>query len=78
MIKNFLNKYLISISFLFFTAYYIFFIYSTQVNVVFLGWFSHIPLAEKYFQHTLQFKDLLSRYGEHGLFGYNLIFIFNY
>jgi hypothetical protein len=77
VIKNFLNKYLILILFLFFTAYYIFFTYSTQVNVVWLSWFSHIPLVEKYFSHTLRLKDFITRYGEHGMLGYNFIFIFN-
>jgi len=62
---------------IFFTIYYGFYTYVTMANVVFLGWFFQIPIFEKYFNNDLHFWDLFTRFGEHGMFGYNVISLIN-
>lgn len=42
-----------------------------------LSWFDFMPLVDKYFGNSLQLKDMFSRYGEHGLFGYNILLLIN-
>lgn len=54
-------------------------IYATVsgANVAYLAWFAHVPMIEKYFAGTWVWQDAIQRYGEHGLFGYNLLLLCN-
>ena len=60
-----------------FSLYNIFYIYSIHVNVLWQASFLHLHLLDRFFSNNLQLSDLLVPFGEHGLFGYNLLFIFN-
>ncbi|MFA5793894.1 MAG: hypothetical protein WC980_02315 [Candidatus Brocadiia bacterium] len=71
------EKYLIILILLSFCAYYFIFIHSSIVNVIWQAWFVHLPLVEKFHQGILGFKDLWFPFGEHGLFGYNVLFLVN-
>ncbi|MBA4686414.1 MAG: hypothetical protein H2184_04610 [Candidatus Galacturonibacter soehngenii] len=42
-----------------------------------LAWFDFMPLIDKYYTKTLFAGDLFSRYGEHGMFGYNVLLLIN-
>lgn len=41
------------------------------------SWFDFLPIVNKYFDHSLKFTDMLYRYCEHGMFGYNIILLIN-
>lgn len=42
-----------------------------------LSWFDQFAILNKYYNNDLHFLDLMSSYGEHGLFGYNVLFLVN-
>lgn len=48
-----------------------------MVELPHLTWFDQIPLAETFFEGRLTAKDLFSRYGEHGLFATNILWLIN-
>jgi len=59
-----------------FYASYIYTYYFTEV--LFLASFmGDIQLVSKYFDGTLDFNDLFSKFGEHGMFGYNCLLLIN-
>lgn len=60
-----------------FSAYFFYYASASSANVAYLSWFAHVPTIEKHFAGTLTLSDLIQRYGEHGLFGYNLLLLFN-
>jgi len=49
----------------------------SSANVAYLSWFAHVPMIERAFAGTLIWTDLVQRYGEHGLFGYNALLLVN-
>ena len=49
----------------------------SSANVAYLSWFAHVPMIERAFAGTLEWTDLVQRYGEHGLFGYNALLLIN-
>lgn len=48
-----------------------------SVELPHMTWFDFLPLVEKYYNNKLELTDLITRYGEHGMFGYNILFLFN-
>ena len=65
------------ISLVAFGIYHLCYIHAVTVNVAWLTWFEQTPRLEKALDNTLKFKDLFTQYGEHGMFGYNCLAIFN-
>ena len=60
-----------------FTGYFLFYIHSITVNVAWQGWFCQVPLIEKFYSRTITMQDLMTRFGEHGMLGYNILFLIN-
>ncbi len=60
-----------------FGIYFGIYVTVSGANVAYLAWFAHVPMIEKYFAGTWTWRDAIERYGEHGLFGYNLLLIAN-
>ena len=48
-----------------------------MVEMPYETWFDQMPLAEKFYSQTLTLWDLMTTYGEHGMLGTNLLFLFN-
>lgn len=48
-----------------------------MIELPFLAWFEVLKPVRKLCSGNLHFVDLFSRYGEHGLFGYNLLLLMN-
>ena len=49
-----------------------------STDVVYLASFMYdIPMLEKYFSNQLEIFDMFSRFGEHGMLGYNLLLLIN-
>ncbi len=71
------NNIPIACVFLLFSFYNLIYIYSIHVNVLWQAGFLSLSLLEKFFNNNLTFTDLLVPFVEHGLFGYNLLVIFN-
>ena len=61
---------------LFFVLYVVMW-WQTTVEVPHLSWADVLRIADPFYAGTLQAKDLFTRYGEHGLFGYNLLLLLN-
>lgn len=59
-----------------FLAYFFYCMYLT-VEVPSSTVFDFLPIIDKYYTGTLQFSDFLTTYGEHGMLGYNFVFLFN-
>ncbi|KRE75411.1 hypothetical protein [Paenibacillus sp. Soil750] len=74
---NALKKNLILIIFVFFSIYFSVYIQLTTINLAWLTWFFHLDIAEKFLNGSLVFSDLINRYGEHGMLGYNILFLVN-
>lgn len=49
----------------------------TMKELPYLTWIDQFGIAKKYFDGNLNFASLFTRYGEHGLFGYNLLYLIN-
>ncbi|MGM9970687.1 MAG: hypothetical protein ACI35S_09875 [Anaeroplasma sp.] len=49
----------------------------TMKELPYLTWIDQFDVTIKYFDGNLNFVNLFTRYGEHGLFGYNLLFLIN-
>ena len=61
---------------LFYAAYF-FFWWRMSVEVPHLSWADVLRIADPFYAGTLKAKDLFTSYGEHGLFGYNLLLLLN-
>lgn len=60
-----------------FGMYYIIYCAQVMVEVPHLTWFDQIPLAERFFSGQITIRDLLSRYGEHGMLATNILYLIN-
>ena len=60
-----------------FGGVYVGFCSGFMINLPYCTWFSELGLAQKFLDGTMKISDLFFRYGEHGLFGYNLLFLLN-
>lgn len=77
-IKQTIKKYSFEIGIIsIFSIAYVIFCWFFMEEVPFLTWFDQFPLIHKYYGGILKFKDLLTIYGEHGLLGYNVLFLIN-
>src|ERR1700753_969909 len=59
------------------STYYGIYLYRVWANVAWLSWFDQLPLINKWFSGSLRIRDLVTLYGEHGMFGYNILSIVN-
>lgn len=74
----FIKKYRFeSITITSFAVVFIMFCNYYMIELPHLTWFDQIPLIEKFYTGTMTFADLLTRYGEHGMLGTNLLFLMN-
>lgn len=75
---NFLKKYKMEICCVsVFAIFYIGCCSYYMIELPHMTWFDQIPLIDKFYSHTLNFRDLMSTYGEHGMFGTNILFLLN-
>ena len=60
-----------------FSLLYVIFCNYLMIELPHLTWFDQFHLIEKYYNKSISYKDFFTTYGEHGLFGYNIIFLLN-
>lgn len=70
------NKFEIGVVLLFGAIYCIYCSY-VMLELPFLTWFDQLPLIDKLYTKELSLSDLMNTYGEHGMFGTNLLFLLN-
>lgn len=76
--KKFLKEhYLESIIFGIFAVTYVLFCSYFMTELPHLTWFEQVVWIDKYFTGTLSIQDFFNSYGEHGMFGTNLLMILN-
>lgn len=56
---------------------YIIFCNYLMIELPYLAWFSSFSLINNFYEHSLTFSQLMNTFGEHGLFGYNILFLIN-
>ncbi|MFA5160819.1 MAG: hypothetical protein WC421_01105 [Elusimicrobiales bacterium] len=66
-----------ALTLLIFTVYYAWYTRVTTMDVAWFSYLTQLQIADKLFTHTLTFKDMFVRYGEHGLLGHNIISLAN-
>lgn len=59
------------------SLFYMVFCNYLMVELPFLTWFDQMGLVENYYNGTLSLGKLMTTYGEHGMFGYNMLFLAN-
>ncbi|MGD9559225.1 MAG: hypothetical protein AB7V55_01285 [Oscillospiraceae bacterium] len=74
--NNFLNIYEFAVWALFLFCYAAYFLY-IRAEVPTQTWYDFIPLVDKLYTGTLKWQDIVFLYGEHGMLGYSLLFLFN-
>ena len=62
---------------LLFSIAYILFCNYLMSELPHLTWFDQFPLIDSYYNKTLSMSQLMTTYGEHGMFGYNILFLIN-
>lgn len=70
------NSFEISAIALFSISYVVFCNY-LMIELPHMSWFDQFPLIESYYNKTLTFSQLSNAYVEHGLLGYNILFLIN-
>ena len=60
-----------------FALYFWIYVTVSGANVAYCAWFAHVPMIEKFYAGTFTWHDAIQRFGEHGLFGYNLLLLIN-
>lgn len=58
-------------------VFYIWYCSSIMVEVPQQTWFNQLPLAELFYEQKLRFRDLFSRFGEHGMLANNILYLIN-
>lgn len=59
------------------TIFYVWYCQSTMIELPHLTWFDQFPIVKDYFAGELSWDTFCTRYGEHGMLGYNFLFLFN-
>lgn len=60
-----------------FSISYVVYCSNIMIELPYLTWLDQVPLIDKWFSGTITIKDLVSKYGEHGMFAYNILWIIN-
>ena len=58
-------------------VFYIWYCQYTMTELPHLTWFDQFPIVKDYFSDNLSWSTFCNRYGEHGMLGYNFLFLFN-
>src|SRR4051812_22398336 len=60
-----------------FAVFYSLYLRASLNEIIWGAYFEQMFLADKLFGHSLQWGDLWVPFGHHGMFAYNLLFLFN-
>jgi len=78
LVKNFCKKHKLEILCLtIFSLGYVVFCNYLMIELPHMSWFEQMPLVSSYYESTLTFSKLSNSYSEHGMLGYNILFLLN-